>query len=168
MPSLKTGAALLSLAIVGLAFGLAARALAKDKPLSWKPIEDALLRVNDAPPKEWGAYRTGKKNDPLVLQLGSRFLLIQSHDHRVFELDPGKIEHKTQELLWSPSGRPAKPLATSDWMVDDIGAAFVIKVKLDDENAVVDLQLPHPPEIGNLPQQPPTQSRRRRYFASDK
>jgi hypothetical protein len=168
MPSLKTGAALLSLAIVSLAFGLAARALGKDKPLSWKPIEDALLRVNDAPPKEWGAYRTGKKNDPLVLQLGSRFLLIQSHDHRVFELDPGKIEHKTQELLWSQSDRPAKPLATSDWMVDDIGAAFVIKVKLDDENAVVDLQLPHPPEIGNLPQQAPRQTRRRNYFAGEK
>ena len=167
MPSFKTGAALLSLAIVGLGFALAARALAKDKPLSWKPIEDALLRVNDAPPKEWGAYRTGKKNDPLVLQLGSRFLLIQSHDHRVFELDPGKIEHKSGELLWSPADRPAKPLATSDWNVDDIGAAFVIKVKLDTENAVVDLQLPHPPEVGNLPQQPPRQTPRR-YFANDK
>ncbi len=135
------------------AFALSASAFAKDKPLSWKPIEDALLRVNDSPPKEWSAYRTGKKNEPLVLQLGNRFLFIQSHDHQVFELDPAKIEHKTEELLWSPTDRPAKPLATSDWNVDDIGAAFVIKVKLDAENAVVDLQLPHPPEVGNLPQQ---------------
>src|SRR5437879_8713332 len=38
-------------------------ASAKDKPLSWKPVEDALLRVNDAPPKEWEVYRTGKKNE---------------------------------------------------------------------------------------------------------
>jgi hypothetical protein len=149
-------------------FDLTASAFAKDKPLSWKPIEDALLRVNDAPPKEWGVYRTGKKNDPLVLQLGSRFLLIQSHDHQVFELDPAKIERKTEELLWSPADRPAKPLATSDWNVDDIGAAFVVKAKLDGENAVVDLQLPHPPEVGNLPQQPPRQTRRRNYFVEEK
>lgn len=168
MRSLTTGAALFLLAIVSPAFGPASRALAKDKPLSWKPIEDALLRVNDSPPKEWGAYRTGKKNEPLVLQIGTRFLLIQSHDHQVFELDPAKIERKSEELLWSPSDRPAKPLATSDWNVDDIGAAFVIRVKLDTENAVVDLQLPHPPEVGNLPQQAPRQTRRRNYFAGEK
>jgi len=135
---------------------------AKEKPLSWKPIEDALLRVNDAPPKEWSAYRTGKKNDPLLLQIGSRYLLIESHDHRVFELDPSKIERKSQGLVWSPSDRPAKPLATSDWMVDDIGAAFVVILKLDAENAVVNLQLPHPPDVGSLPQPPPAESRRRR------
>jgi hypothetical protein len=168
MRSLKTGAAFFLLAMVSPAFGLASRALAKDKPLSWKPIEDALLRVNDAPPKEWGAYRTGKKNEPVVLQIGTRFLLIQSHDHQVFELDPAKIERKSEELFWSPSDRPAKPLATSDWNVDDIGAAFVIKVKLDIENAVVDLQLPHPPEVGNLPQPAPRQTRRRNYFAGAK
>src|SRR5690242_16496038 len=116
--------------------GASASAFAKDKSLSWKPIEDALLRINDAAPKEWGVYRTGKKNDPLVLQVGNRFLLIQSHDHQVFELDAAKIQRKSGELLWSPADRPAKPRATSDWMVDDIGAAFVIKVKLSNDNAV--------------------------------
>jgi hypothetical protein len=141
---------------------------AKDKPVSWKPIENALLRVNDAPPKDWGVYRTGKKNDPLMLQIGNRFLLIESHDNRVFELDPSKIERKTGELLWSPSDRPAKPLASSEWMADDIGAAFVVTVKLDAENARVNLQLPHPPDIGSLPQLPPARNRRRDYFSGER
>jgi hypothetical protein len=144
------------------------RAFAKDKPLSWKPIEDALLRVNDAPPKEWEVYRTGKKNEPLVLQIGNRFLLIETHHRQVFELDLSKIERNTGELLWSPADRPAKPLATSDWVADDIGAAFVIRVKLDAENALVDLQLPHPPEVGALPDRPPQRERRRDYFAEEK
>lgn len=132
---------------------------AKDKPLSWKPFENALLRINEAPPKEWGAFRTGKKNDPLLLQIGSRFLLILSRSRQIFELDPSKVERKSVELLWSLTDRPAKPLATSAWEVDDIGAAFVIKVKLDRENALVDLQLPHPPDVGSLPAPvpPPTQ-----------
>jgi len=137
--------------------------LAKDKPLSWKSIDEALLRVNDAPPKEWELYRTGKKNDPLILQLGTRFLLIESHDHRIFELDPAKVEHKKDELLWSLSDRPAEELATSDWVVDDIGAAFAIQVKLEKENARFDLQLPHPQDVGNLPSHPQAPTTRRRY-----
>jgi hypothetical protein len=53
--------------------------------------------------------------------------------------------------------------------VDDIGAAFVVKVKLQSENALVDLQLPHPPNVGDLPNRPPAQQqqqRRRNYFAN--
>jgi hypothetical protein len=144
-------------------------AFAEDKPLAFKSIENALLRVNDAPPKDWEVYRTGKKNEPLLLQIGNRFLLLETNQHQVFELDPAKIEHKTGELLWSPSDRPEKPLATSDWTVDDIGAAFVVKIKLQSENALVDLQLPHPPNVGDLPNRLPAQQqqqRRRNYFAN--
>ncbi len=167
-------AAFLSGLALGAIFGFGGgafcpRASAKDKPLSWKPVEDALLRVNDAPPKEWEVYRTGKKNDPLLLQIGNRFLLIQSHDHQVFELDASRIERKTGELLWSPADRPRNPLATSDWLVDDIGAAFVIKVKLTVENALIDLQLPHPPNVGSLPERPAQQERRSpNYFSGVK
>jgi len=170
----KTRAALVALLTWGAicatgAAVLAPGALAKEKPLSWKPIENALLRVNDAAPKEWEVYRTGKKNEPLLLQIGDRFLLIETHGQHVFELDPTKIERKTGEVLWSLTDRPDKPLATSDWTADDIGAAFVIKVKLDAEKALVDLQLPHPPDVGSLPQQAPRQSQqRRRYFAAEK
>jgi hypothetical protein len=187
MRALAASAALLSLAIIGATYEFGASPLAhsasafvpsagsfapsvfaKDKPLSWKPIEDALLRINDAPPKEWGVYRTTKKNEPLLLQIGNRFLFIEIHDRQVFELDPSKIERKTGELLWSPADRPGKPLATSDWVADDIGAAFVIKVKIDAENALVDLQLPHPPDVGSLPQQAPRPTRRRNYFGAEK
>lgn len=139
-------------------------ALAKDKPLSWKPVDEALLRVNDSPPKEWEVYRAGKKNDPLILQVGNRFLLVDSHDKQIFELDPAKVERKKDEVLWSLSDRPAEALATSDWVVDDIGAAFAIQVKLEKENATFDLQLPHPPEVGDLPAHAPaTQQNRRQY-----
>lgn len=162
MRGLAANAAFYSLLILGAinvtgaaALAPGASAFAKDKPLSFKPIEDALLRVNDAPPKEWGVYRTGKKNEPLLLQIGKRFLLLEINNQQVFELDPSKIQHKNSEFLWSPSDRPEKPLATSDWTADDIGAAFVIRVKLQSENALVDLQLPHPPNVRSLPDRPP-------------
>jgi hypothetical protein len=162
MRPITASAALLALSLAVMCCSGAAAALAKDKPLSWKSIEQALLRVNDAPPKEWEVYRTGKKNDPLLLQLGNRFLLIETHDRQIFEIDPAKLERKSDEVLWSPSDRPAKPLATSNWVVDDIGAAFAITVKLDSENAALVLQLPHPPDIGSLPARTPTPATRHR------
>ena len=165
MRSRLPNAAFLSVLALGAVCASVAAAYAKDKPLSWKPIQDALLRVNDAPPKEWEVYRTGKKNDPLLLKIGNRFLFIESRNHRIFDLDPSKVERKSGEVLWSLADLPAKPLAASNWQVDDIGAAFIIKIKLDGENALVDLQLPHPPDVGSLPDRPPQQERRRRdYF----
>ena len=76
---------------------------AKDKPVSWKIIDDALFRVNDAPVKEWGVYQTAKKRDPLLVQMDKRFLLVRIHDRQIFEVDPAKVQIKPDELLWDPS-----------------------------------------------------------------
>jgi hypothetical protein len=162
MQAIKNNASLLLFFLV-VWFALGAATFAKEKPLSWKPIDEALLRVNDAPPKDWEVYRTGKKNDPLLLELGNRFLLIDSHDQQIFELEPLKLEHKKDEILWNPADRPAKPLTTSEWVVNDVGAAFGITVKLDAENATLDLQLPHPPNVGSLPARTPAPETRRHY-----
>jgi len=137
-------------------------ASAKDKPQVWKSIDDALLRINDAPPKEWNVYQTGKKSEPLLLQWGNRFLLIQSRTRQIFELDPSTIEHKPDQLLWSPSDKPSQPLATSDWQFADNGGAFELTVNLDAEKASVDLQLPHPQDVGDLPVRGPNTGAGRR------
>lgn len=152
------------LALVLAAIGTTAlprEAFAKSKPVSWKAIEDALLRVNDAPVKDWSVYQTGKKRDPLLLKMGNRFLLVQVHDHQLFEIDPAKIEHRTDDLLWDPSDHPKQPLASSEWTAGDIGAAFQINAKIDTENRVLDLELPHPPDIGDLPERSQQPQRRR-------
>jgi len=147
--------------IAGMVCGSSLSALAKAKALPWKAVEDALLRVNDVAVKDWSVYQTGKKTDPLLLQIGSRFFLIEVHDRRLFELDPSKIQHKSDELFWDPSDHPADPITTSDWVNNDIGGAFRIGAKLDAENRVLDLQLPHPLDVGMLPARTATPTRRR-------
>jgi len=127
-------------------------ALAKDKPVAWKGLVDALLRVNDEPMKDWNIYQQGKKSNPLLLQVGTRLLLVEIRDQSIYEIDPSKVQHKSaDEVLWDPADRPAKPLATSDWMIRDVGAAYRISAKLDAESRVIDLQLPHALNIGDLP-----------------
>ena len=140
---------------------LAERLSAKSKPVAWKVIDDALLRVNGSPVKDWGVYQAGRKTDPLLLQMGNRFLLVEIHERRLFELDPSKIEHKAGELVWDPADCPATPLVTSDWVEHDVGGAFQIGAKIDSESRSLDLQLPHPPNIGDLPARSATPAQRR-------
>jgi hypothetical protein len=123
---------------------LPATAVAGDKTVAWKPVKEALLRVDDQPVKTWNVYQEGKKGDPLLLQMGNRFLLIQVHERKIFELDPAKVEHKGTELLWDSAARPAEPLATSGWIIRDVGFAYRIGARLVAENRLLDLQLPHP------------------------
>jgi hypothetical protein len=122
----------------------------KDKPVAWKPIQQALLRVDDQPVKNWNVYQENKKGDPLLLEMNNRFLLIQVHERKIFELAAAKIEHKGAELLWDPAERPAEPLATSDWLIKDVGFAYRIGVRLAAENRLLDLQLPHPMDLRYL------------------
>ena len=54
---------------IGRRFGARAdrgAARAGDKEVEWKPIEQALLRVDDQPVKNWNVYEESKKGDPLV------------------------------------------------------------------------------------------------------
>jgi hypothetical protein len=122
----------------------------KDKPVAWKPLQQALLRVDDQPVKNWNVYQESKKADPLLLEMNNRFLLIHIHDRKIFELAPAKIQRRGADLLWDPSARPAEPLAASDWVIRDVGFAYRISVRLAAENHVLDLQLPHPMNLRYL------------------
>lgn len=122
----------------------------KDKPVTWKPVKEALLRVDDEPVKNWNVYEENKKGDPLLLQMGNRFLLIEVHERKIFDLPPAKIDLKGSELVWDPASLPAEPLATSDWLIKDVGFAYRIGVQLVAEKRILDLQLPHPMDLRYL------------------
>jgi hypothetical protein len=124
--------------------------VAADKPVTWKPMKEALLRVDDQPVKNWNVYQQNKKGDPLLLEMNNRFLLIQVHERKMFELSPAKIEHRGNELLWDSAGLPSEPLETSDWIIKDVGFAYRIGARLVAEKRVLDLQLPHPMDLRYL------------------
>lgn len=126
------------------------RAADTNKPVTWKPITQALLRVDDQPVKDWNVFEENKKGDPLLLEMGKRFLLIQVHERKIFELASAKIEHKGADLLWDSGNLPTEPLASTDWLIKDVGFAYRIGMRLVAENRVLDLQLPHPMDLRYL------------------
>ena len=127
---------------------LTARFHAADKDkIVWKSIPDAILQVDSRAPKIWNVFQAGKKTDPLLLQLGSRYLVIYVRKMEVYEIKPEQLGDKGEDLLWRESDKPAKPVATSDWSTKDVGSAMRILVKLADEGRLLDIQIPQMPDL---------------------
>ena len=136
------------LGIAGLCLTLAGVSQSADKEkIVWKSIPNAILQVDSRAPKIWNVFQAGKKFDPLLLQLGSRYLLIYVHYMQAYEIKPEQLGHKGEDLLWRETDKPAKPMATSDWSNKDVGSAVRILVKLADEGRVVDIQIPQMPDL---------------------
>ena len=110
----------------------------------WKIINNAFLRINDEGVKEWSVYQIEKKDDRFLLQVGDRYLLIVPEAKQIFDLDSADIAHEGPDLLWDPAKTPAKPVATSAWLVRDVGFARRIKMHIEAEDRTMDLQIPHP------------------------
>jgi hypothetical protein len=123
-----------------------ARAAEKDR-IQWKPIEDAILQIDSRAPKVWNVFQPGKKFDPLLLQIGSRYLVIYVRAMEIYELKPEVLEHKGDNLSWRESDKPAKPMATSEWSTKDVGSAWRILVKLAGEGRMIDIQIPQTPDL---------------------
>ena len=85
--------------------------------------------------------------DPLLLQLGSRYLVIYVHNMEIYEIKPEQLGHKGEDLLWRKTDKPAKPIATSDWSSKDVGSATRILVKLTDEGRIINIQIPQVPDL---------------------
>jgi hypothetical protein len=112
-------------------------------PAVWKIVDNAFLRVNDEGVKEWSAFQIEKKEDRFLIQLADRFLLIDAQQKQAFEIASADIQHNGSDILWDAAKKPSKPLATSGWLVRDVGFAQRIKMHLDAEDRTLDLQVPH-------------------------
>ena len=122
------------------------RAAEKEK-IVWKPIPNAILQVDSRAPKIWNVFQAGKKFDPLLLQIGSRYLVIYVRNMEMYEIKPEQLEHKGENLLWRETDKPAKPVATSDWSTKDVGSASRVLVKLAGEGRLIDIQIPQMPDL---------------------
>jgi hypothetical protein len=141
--SLKTASALAASVLL-----LAASSQAADKEkILWKSIPNAILQVDSRAPKIWNVFQTGKKFDPLLLQLGARYLVIYVRNMEVYEIKPEQLDHKGEDLLWRETDKPAKPMATSEWNIKDVGSASRILLKLSDEGRAINIEIPQMPDL---------------------
>jgi hypothetical protein len=116
-------------------------ARAADK-VTWKPIPQVILQVNGKAPKTWNVYRAEKRDGWILVKLWRRYLLIDEREQAVYDLDPQKLKAKGEELEWSETDKPAKPIEISEWSTRNIGPARRIRFKFGSDGGLLEVQVP--------------------------
>ena len=135
MPNASRAAAVFLLAVL-----LCPATRAQNKPL-WKPVEFAIVKLDDGPPKSWNMYHTEKRG-VLLLKLWKRYLLVDVNQQEVYDIDPATVTAQADNVAWSPADKPAEPLDVTEWKQRDVGAVSRLRFRLPKNGAVVELQIP--------------------------
>jgi hypothetical protein len=140
------------LAVILLLLACAATApLAGDK-VTWKRIPEAMLKVDNHAVKVWALYHVqkDKKEQRFLLQMGARYLLIDTKLRQVAEYDPATFEKKGETYEMPREAKGVKALPTEDWILRDVGTSYLIQTKLKEEGRVLELELPKLPDFRNF------------------
>ncbi len=131
------------------AMQLAAGSAAAER-IAFKHQATAILKIDNKPVKFWDVYVCEKRSQLVLVQLGRRYLLLDTKEKEILELDPGAVEHKPKgnDLVWERSPESEKLLESEDWALRRIGPAVSIKVRLAAEGRVLEVQLPRVPDSG--------------------
>jgi hypothetical protein len=117
---------------------------AQNKPV-WKPVEFAIVKIDDGPPKSWNMYHTDKRG-MLLLRIWKRYLLIDLNQQEVFDIDPATVTTQAESVAWSPADKATEPLDISEWKERDVGSVERLRFRLPKQGAVVELQIPLRPD----------------------
>jgi hypothetical protein len=125
-----------------LAFASAARAqTAGAGKLTWKPVTFAIVKYNDDAPKSWNLYHTEKKGF-LLLHLWKRYLLVDTKEEQVYDIDPGAVKEAGNNVEFDMASKPSEPIESGEWKTRDVGPTRRVRFKLGKNGNVVELQIP--------------------------
>jgi hypothetical protein len=138
----------LSAVFLPLAFASLPRAFAANKPIVWKPINNAILEVSGRkPPKNWSVLEDDKQKSRVLVQLDNRYLMLDAKTKQVFEMSPSQIQPHGKNFQSADPSSTERALPSTDWDMRDLGPAERIEVLLTDDNTKLDVQLPHPLDL---------------------
>jgi hypothetical protein len=118
--------------------------------IRWKPIVGAQLKLDGRTPLQWNVYqleKPDKKKRVVLIQLGRRYLALDLRGKRVYSVLPSDLKAEGAGFESDDLVNEARLIPTSDWLIRDVGPAELVKVTLGDYGRVLELQLPHPPDL---------------------
>ena len=69
----------------------------------FKRLPSAILKIDGKQVKLWEVYREEKRGHLVLVQLGRRYLLLDTKEREILEIAPGAIENKPKgnEVVWT-------------------------------------------------------------------
>jgi hypothetical protein len=130
--------------------GLTPSAAAEAENIAFKRQATAILKMDGKPVKFWEVYVAKKRGHLVLVQLGRRYLLLDTKEKAVLEIEPGAIQQKSKgnEVAWARSPQSEKKIESAAWSLRSVGPAVAIKVRLSAEGRLLEIQLPRMPDSG--------------------
>jgi hypothetical protein len=117
--------------------------------IHWKQITQGQLKLDDKPPLTWNVYQPDKKKDSnlVLVLLGRRYLMLDTKAKLVYEVSPSQLQTQGKDIESDNLALPARLIPSSDWTLRDVGPAESIRLTLGDYGRVLDVHLPHLPDM---------------------
>ena len=121
----------------------------------WKQIPDAQLRLDGKAPLAWNVYESGKKDkkakpkDPnvVLVLLGHRYLLLDIRARLVYSVLPTDLHAQGKDFESDDLAQESRLVPSTDWTLRDVGPAELVRFTLGDYGRVLEVSLPHPPDL---------------------
>ena|ERR1700722_3182967 len=145
----------LTLALPGLGVRHAGTGAAQEggAQIHWKPVEQAQLRLDDKTPLKWSVYQPDKKKDKklaselILVLLGHRYLMLDTKARLVYVVPLAELHAQGGDFDSADLARPNNAIPSTDWTQRDVGPAELYRLTLGDYNHVMEVSLPHPPDL---------------------
>jgi hypothetical protein len=144
-------------AFLALSLFDAGSALAQDSgaQIRWKPVDMAQVRVDGKTPLKWNVYQPDKKDkkdkkrdsDLILVLLGHRYLMVDARAREVYVVPLAALHAQGADFDSGDLEQDANMIPTSEWTSHDVGPAQLYKLTLGDYNHVMEVSIPHPPDL---------------------
>jgi hypothetical protein len=125
------------------------RAAGGTERIRWKPVAVAQVKLENKTPLTFNVYQPEKKKDSrfVLVLLGRRYIELDIKAKLAYNVPLTDLQKNGNDLESDNFAVPTHLLATTDWSVRDVGPAEQIKVTLGDYGRLLQVDLPHPPDL---------------------
>jgi hypothetical protein len=127
----------------------AQRASGDTERMRWKPVAIAQVKLDDKTPLAFNVYQPEKKKDAhfVLVLLGRRYIELDVRAKLAYSVSLADLQKNGNDLESINFAVPARLLASADWSVRDVGPAEQIKLTLGDYGRLLQVDLPHLPDM---------------------
>jgi len=123
--------------------------------IHWTQVTEAQVKLDDKTPLAWNIYQPDKKDkkekkkdsDVVLLLLGHRYLFLDIKERLVYAVPLTALQAQGKDFESGDLAQPSQLIPSSDWSVRDVGPAELILLTLGDYGRVLQITLPHPPDL---------------------
>lgn len=117
--------------------------------IHWKQIPDAQLKLDSKVPLNWNVFLPDKKKlGKLVLVLvGRRYIALDIKTKIAYAVELADLKAQGKDFESDSPVKAERVIPTTEWSDRDAGPAEIVKLTLGDYGRVLEIQLPHMPDL---------------------